>query len=313
MRLRLGRFAWELYYTRSKAVLPKQEVRRRIALVCGHLGYVTGVLEYVMTDIIKLRCIAISGCMLIVGYQLTQPQVQWPSAFWNSGFALLNVYQLYYLCRWFPPMTEEEEKLYMELGGEEQLAQRTFQELLEVGSWRTVEAQECLTQEGRVAETPEVYLLASGSCDVKLGGLVMSRLSAGSVIGEVWALTRGDPTDIAPADRTASATVAAGGQGARCFCLPLAQLRALPKLHEALTTVFAKALADHVTTLRNDHKVLNYKAVLEVACNAGPDPPAAVLAALSSFRQKHGVSNDQHFRATQAVPRCTNSKLIRSC
>jgi len=32
----------ELYYTKTRAVLPRQELKRRGALVLGHAGYVTG-------------------------------------------------------------------------------------------------------------------------------------------------------------------------------------------------------------------------------------------------------------------------------
>lgn len=312
MRLRMGRFARELYYTRGRAVLPREEVRRRVALACGHLGYVTGLFEYIMTDMLLLRAFAVTGCVLIVGYQVAQPRIQMVTTFWNSAFAVLNLYQIHALVRRLPAMSDEEVKLFEALGGEARLKQRSFQELLEVGVWRFLEAGEKLAQEGMAAEAPEVCLLASGSCDVQFGGLITGRLGPGSVIGEVWALAPEAPEERSIESRTASATVAAGGMGARCFCLPLAQLQALPELREALHEIFAGALGERVRHMHVEHRLLQYKAVLEVACAAGPDPPHAVLAAIAGFRQKHGVTEDDHFRATQAVPRCVSSKLIRA-
>eukprot|EP00971_Amphidinium_carterae_P101120 2000267-Amphidinium_carterae.1 len=69
VRLRIGRFASELYYTRTRVVLPKEERRRKMTLFLGHSGYVTGLLEYMMTDIILLRTFAIAGCGMIASYQ----------------------------------------------------------------------------------------------------------------------------------------------------------------------------------------------------------------------------------------------------
>lgn len=311
MRLRLGRFAWELYYTRSRAVLPRQEVQRRIGLICGHGGYLSGLLEYAMTDIIALRLFAIAGGVLVLGYQVCQPKVQWPSAYWNAAFAAINIYQLYVLARWLPAMTEEEENLFKLLGGEDQFVRRQFQLLLEVGAWRFLDVGEKLAVEGRVAEIPEVCLLSSGSCDIRFGSLVTGRLGPGSVIGEVWALDPGHFQDRASANRAAAATVAAGVQGARCLCIPLEALQAQPKLRESLHVVFAGALADGVSRRNQDRRLLQYKAVLEVACSTGPDPPDEVIAAIARFRQQHGLTDAEHYRVTEAVPRCTSSRILR--
>jgi len=337
MRLRLGRFAWELYYAKTRAVLPKEEVRRRVALVCGHLGYVTGIFEYIMTDMFWLRVFSIAGCGLICGYQMAQPRILYTAAFWNGTFALINVYQLHILCRRLPAMTEEEQLLFEALGGEARLARRAFQELLEVGTWHTYEAGELLAKEGATAEAPQVCLLAAGACEVQLGGLALGRLGPGSVIGEVWELdldhaaggvqaepggdtraawaatvaTVPSPPVARLLPRPSSATVAAGRQGARCFCIPLRELRESSHLHEALYGIFATALADKIHSIHQDRRLLQYRAVLEVACAAGEDPPATVFEAVARYRRQHGVTDDEHFRATKAVPRCVSSRFLR--
>jgi len=309
MRLRLGRFARELYYARTRAVLPREEVKRRLALVCGHLGYVTGIFEYIMTDMFYLRIFSICGCGLIVGYQAAQPRILWVPTLWNAAFTFINIYQLRVLTRRLPAMSDEEQLLYAALGGEERLEQQIFQEVLEVGTWKFLDAEEKLAEEGLAAVDAEVCLLASGSCEVQLGSLLLGRLGPGSIIGEVWELA---PDADCNAPKPASATVMAGNKGARCFCIPLKQLQNNPKLHEALHGIFATALADKILNMNQDRRLLQYKAVLEVACSAGPDPPPAVLAAVAGYRRQHGVTDEEHFRATQAVPRCVSSRLIRA-
>jgi len=313
VRLRLGRFAWELYYTRTRAVLPREEVRRRAALVCGHLGYVTGGLEYVMTDMLWLRVFALSGCVLIVGYQAAQPKIQWLSAGWNSIFSLVNIYHIYLLTRRSPPLTEEAAALFEALGGEARLARQQFQTLLEVGEWRFLDAGEKLTEEGRPGTAREVCLLSAGSCDVLLGGLVVARLGPGSVVGEVGALELDARPSVASKDDDLprpSATVVARAGGLRCLCVPLKQLEGAPELREALQGVFASALAGKVLAMNQESRHLQYAAVLEVACSAGVDPNPAVAAAVASFRRRHSITDEEHLRTAQTLRRCSGSRLL---
>ena len=61
VRFRIGRFAGELNYARTRGVLKGEERRRMMTNILGHAGYITGALEYLMTDMISLRMCAITG------------------------------------------------------------------------------------------------------------------------------------------------------------------------------------------------------------------------------------------------------------
>jgi len=157
-------------------------VRRRIALVAGHLGYITGLFEYIMTDILLLRAFALSGCVLIVGYQAAQPKIQMLSAGWNSVFSLVNIYHIVLLLRRLPPLSEEEASLLVSLG--ERLTRKQFHSILQAGEWRSFESGERLAEEGARSAEREVFLIAAGECDVLQGGIPVGCLTAGGVVGE---------------------------------------------------------------------------------------------------------------------------------
>lgn len=308
VRLRLGRFAWELYYTRTKAAAPpREEVRRRMAVLCGHLGYITGLFEYVSTDMLWLRSFALSGCVLIVGYQMAQPKIQWLSAGWNSVFSLVNIYHIGLLLRQLPVLSEEEAGLLAALG--DRLTARQFQSLLEAGEWRSYEDGEMLTQEGSCSSDREVCLVAAGVCEVRLGGLEVGRLGPGGVVGEVGALALCSGSKAAPPP-PASATVVARGS-VRCLSLPWAQLKAEAGLGEAgpgeaLRSIVAAALAAKVVAMHEESRALQYGAVLEMACAAMERPDPSVVAALAAFRSRRGISDEEHIRISQGVARCVS-------
>lgn len=325
--MRLGRFAWELYYTRTKAVLPREEVRRRAALVFGHLGYITGVFEYVMTDMFWLRFFALSGCTMIVGFQMAQPKIQWLSAGWNTVYSVVNIYQIYLLERRLPALTEESAALFEALGGESKLQPKQFARLLEVGAWRFLDAGEKLKEQGSDATllVREVCLISAGSCDVFLGDLVVAHLGPGSVVGEVGALALDPATSSAigalcrPLSAGAgsvavprpSATVVAREGGLRCLCVPLDRLEKEPELRDALQGIFASALGEKVLAMNQESRSLQYAAVLEMACHPGVRPDGAVATAISAFRRRHSISDEEHSRAFASLTRrCTESALL---
>jgi len=300
VRLRLGRFAWELYYTRTRAVLPRAEVRRRVALVAGHLGYITGLFEYVMTDMLWLRAFALSGCVLIVGYQMAQPKIQKLSAGWNTIFSLVNIYHIALLLRKLPPLSEEEASLLDALA--ERLTRSQFHALLQAGEWRSFGSGERLAAEGSGGAEQEVFLISSGECDVVQGDVPVGRLTAGGVVGEVGLLAEA-PGDQCP-DVEASASVVARG-GVRCLCLPRARLQKEPELQEALQGVFAAALAAKVDALPRQWTLQRYAALLQLAAAVGPGEAGgeAVLAEAEAFGEQSGLSDEERRGVAEAVQR----------
>lgn len=300
VRLRQGRFAWELYYTRTKAVLPREEVRRRVALIAGHLGYVTGLLEYVMVDMLWLRTFALSGCVLIVGYQVAQPRINMLSAGWNTIFSAVNIYHIFLLVRGLPELSAEEAELLSVHVGH--MTPQQYRLVLEAGTWREFAAGDLLCEspeadgDGAVAE---VCLVAAGECEVVMDGLIVARIGPGGVAGEVAIAARGMAGDAGAADKGDAVVVATAAM--RCLCLPLTKLQQDSELRDALQGVFAVSLAAKVRAANSESRAQEYRAVLEVlgGGEAGPEP--AVAAVLEAFRRQHGITDQEHVRVARSM------------
>lgn len=261
VRFRLGRFAWELYYTQTRAMLPRAEVRRRVALIAGHLGYITGGMEYVMTDMLWLRSFALSGCVLIVGYQCAQPRIQMLSAGWNSLYAVVNSYHIFLLLRGLPSISEEETALLELLG--ENMSAKDFHLLLGAGTWRSFSAGATLPPEEEGSEM--LCLVASGSCDVFQAGFPVAVLHAGSVLG-AGSLLSTNPD---------SGTTAIAREDLRCLCLPLGKLRKDRQLQDALQEVLAASLCRRLAALPPHWKEQRYAGLSQLLATLGPEEEEA--------------------------------------
>mmetsp|Transcript_8394 Transcript_8394/g.21457 ORF Transcript_8394/g.21457 Transcript_8394/m.21457 type:complete len:317 (+) Transcript_8394:141-1091(+) len=299
VRLRVGRFAWELYYTRTKAVLPRQEIKRRLALGLGHLGYITGLLEYIMTDMILLRSFAISGCTMIVGFQLVQPKVQWLSISWNTVYCFVNLFQIHVILRPPPELTEEETELQKATGG--RLEARTLRALAELGEWRSFSEGADLTEEGCSGAEAAMHILLSGTCEVRLGDCQVGHLGPGGVVGEAGLVSSTSSTS------RAGITVVTRGS-VRSLCVPVEALRAQmgrePELCDAMHSFCARSLASKVLEMSKGSKLQQYEAILEVTRGAATDAlgELAVSAAVARFKQEAGISDDDHERVSCGLP-----------
>ncbi|CAK0807938.1 unnamed protein product [Prorocentrum cordatum] len=306
VRIFRGRHPWELYYTRTPVVLRKEEMRRRLSLVAAHLGYLTGVGEYLMTDMLLLRIFALTGCGLIVAYQSAQPRIQWISAGWNTLFAFTNIFHIlprvFLLVRPDPVFLEEEEALLADLQGQldDQLTRRQFASLLAVGEWRALRGGEVLLEEGLSHEGHSVFLVSSGTCRVLQGGRQLRTLGRGRLVGEleVPPLAAGG----AAAPLPAIATVVAEGD-ARCLALPWARLRASPEALDALQGVLAASLVSKAVSAGCEAGALQYGAVLETAHRAGLDPDDEAVA---GFRRRYMITDQQHERAVAELSHCSD-------
>lgn len=307
-----------------------------MALLCGHLGYVTGMLEYVMTDMVLLRSFAMTGCMLIVGYQVAQPRVLWLSAGWNSVYAMVNLYHIFLLKRSPPDLEEDAAMLYASLGGEARLERWRFQDLLDLGEWRVFEAGARLTEEGPAATegagaAGEVRFLASGACDVYVDGLWAGSIAPGGVIGEVKALAATGPSP------RSSASVVARAPGARCLCVSLAQLRDDTRLWASIQGVLAAGLAEKVRAGQRDAPAMRYAAVLELVQGAaaavgdhddasgdGAEAPLSLVVAsgglppalaaeLGAFGRRHGFTPGERERAAALLALRDEAEALRAC
>eukprot|EP00439_Symbiodinium_sp_Y106_P032725 s3248_g3.t3 len=180
-RMSLKRFR-SLYFVRPREWQGPQ-IRHRFGMMCGHAGYITGLFEYVMTDMLWLRIFAFAGCALIVGYQAVQPKIQWVSTSWNTIFCAMNLYHIRLLRRAQPrKLVEDELELHQVLG--EHLASTSHVlSLLQEGVWQTLAPGSVIVEEGRTTEEMQVLIIVRGGCDIYIKGFRMGRLQPGSAVG----------------------------------------------------------------------------------------------------------------------------------
>ncbi|CAK8989805.1 unnamed protein product, partial [Durusdinium trenchii] len=114
-RISFSHLRSQYFFRRSKW---SEESKRRLGLLCGHAGYVTGLFEYVMTDMLKLRLFALTGCALIVSFQAVQPRKQWVSVGWNSVYCAVNLFHIGLLLSERPRSLEEDERQLQKVLGD---------------------------------------------------------------------------------------------------------------------------------------------------------------------------------------------------
>jgi len=307
VRFRVGRFASELYYTGTKAVLPEAERRRRAGFILGHSAYITALGEYICTEMIPLRSFAAVGAAMLVGYQLMQPKVQVPSVAWNAWYVLINIVMIYKLVEPPPEFEGEEAGLFAVLG--DRLTAWQFDALLRIGSLRGFADGSKLTQHGTLDDgfgDREVWIIASGECEVRFEGLsTAARVGPGGVVGDL-ALLSGRPP---------SSTVEARGD-VRCLCVSHDKLKRLlakdAALRGAIYSLLAGGLVNKVVAMNTESKELQYGAMLEVVCGAAVLGPR-VFAEVAQFQRHHHISHEEHGRVVATVPQCVERQLALPC
>eukprot|EP00930_Biecheleria_cincta_P049301 TRINITY_DN34527_c0_g1_i1.p1 TRINITY_DN34527_c0_g1~~TRINITY_DN34527_c0_g1_i1.p1 ORF type:complete len:431 (-),score=100.07 TRINITY_DN34527_c0_g1_i1:56-1348(-) len=318
-------------YFRSRKQWPqpktndRREVLRRFGVLFGNTGYLIGLFEYIMTDMLSLRCFALGGCSLIVAFQAVQPKIQWISAGWNSVYALVNVYHIrLLLLEKSRDLTADEAKLLKALGSSSSPEQVLA--LVEAGEWRRFPPGATLQEEGKVREPLQICLVAFGRCDIKLHGFNFGHLGPGVAVGGELSALRllqeeagseanstpsattqpttavQQPAPSAPAPTPAKVTVVAGkDEEVLCLCIPYADLPQLAlaerekqredpssqsSVLDALQRGLANSLAMQVAAVDYGAKLLEYAAVLEVACSA---EAAAAAAEEATARERFAI------------------------
>jgi hypothetical protein len=299
-----------LYYTQTKAVLPREEIRRRAGFFFGHLGYITGMGEYVMTDMLWMRIWASFGCTCIVGYQLVQPKWQWPGIVWNSVYIFVNLFQIYLLKKAPPVFQDDEADLWEAV--RPHFAPNQMITLLNLGEFRSFEHNSKLFEQSQRSLDDEVYILTAGSCEVRVDGIPSQQLSPGSVMGEVDMLSGGQ-------DVTSTATVVAVGDDVKCFCLSCTELKERmgtdSKLNGAVQSMFAESVLQKVLALNAKCDVVQYAAVLDLSCKLGE--PIAMNAALEEHEHvraevlKFSAESRQSQESTELEALTSSSRLAR--
>ncbi|CAE7440725.1 unnamed protein product [Symbiodinium sp. CCMP2456] len=303
-----------LAQARLRLVLRHSAVLGPMSTSIGHAGYIMGMLEYGVTDIWWLRVWAISGCGMVVLFQLLQPQCQWLSAGWCFVYVMVNIFQMMGEGEQpDPPLTEDERKLYDLL--QSRISVREFADLAYYGDWTVFCAGDLLCE--RVCEAPQgfadnkekcLYLIAEGRCEVSAAGRRITLLKPGSVVGEVVHLLHAlKPTDSQLSDSCDLPTQVSAHEKVRCLALPVAEVQTLwrrrPDLHKPIIKLLSSSLlAKEGCVLGEALEDRRYKAVLEVACPMVDQP--GVAEGVAAYRRRNSISSDAHKRLLADVPQC---------
>lgn len=303
-----------IWTSRQRMVIKHLAICRNVGLVLGNTGYVIGILEYAVTDVVWLRIWAMVCAMMIVGYQLLMPKIQMLTVFWCSFYTVVNLGQLYLLFvkEGLPPLGWEEKDLHTLFS--KHITYAEFQELTALGEWMWLVDGAKLTEQGHGGEDRHLYFLMLGDCEVSVDGRQVAELGPGDVVGEVGALLDESEEKVsasapiespAKAPSGSSATVTARGS-VRCFAVPVREVHRLlsekPDMQAPVKSLFSDALVSKVVAMRERASTQNYRAVLEVACMV--DTLEGVADRVTGYRARHGVSDDVHRRLLEEVPQC---------
>lgn len=288
-------------HMRENFVMARFETMGKVSNSLGHAGYVMGLLEYGVTDIILFRIFAIGCGFFVAAFQFSQPRPQWITVAWMNFYAAINIYQLSFDFEPPPKMSWEEEKLYTLHA--KHISAAHFYELLQVGEWLWLVDGAILTEQGADRSGARLLFIMEGTCNVVVGGQTVAELGPGSTVGEVGVL----PTKTVETIGTINASVAASGC-VRCFSVPVKlvqeRLEEKPKLRRHLERLFSSSLAAKAAAMGETAKVRNYKAVLEVACTL--DEHDGISVGVEDYRVRHQISVEVHEALMEEIPQCVH-------
>ena len=205
-----------------------------------HLANVIYVFSYLVTDILWLRALAVTGGFAYLTWTLTTPTPSPSLIGWTLVYNTINVVQIGRLFHERRPVRLDANEQGLYAATFRTLTPREFKRLLGTGQWRDAKPGEVLIAEG--THPGRVLVIATGRAVVKSGGRERATLGPGQFAGEMSFLT-GTPT-------SASVEVV---EPARFVSWPTAGLeRCLvknPPLRAALQLVMGRDLA---TKLRED-------------------------------------------------------------
>jgi CRP-like cAMP-binding protein len=156
----------------------------------GLLACILLALSYYMPGIYWLRMLAVPGLLLLTVQFRFFPENIVGGVLWAGLFALINLYQLFWLVRdrLSLRLPEEDAPLLREsLSG---LDDAQIARLLKAAEWKDFQAGEILTRQD--APLDSLYFLLSRRAVVAVGGSLVTYLEKGSFIGEIAYLT-GNP------------------------------------------------------------------------------------------------------------------------
>jgi hypothetical protein len=199
-----------------------------------HLANVVYVFSYLVTDILWLRVLAVTGGFSYLTWTLTTPKPSLSLIGWTLVYNTINVAQISRLWHERRPVRLSADEQVLYAATFRTLMLREFRRLLGAGQWRDAKPGEVLIAEG--THPGLVLVLATGRAVVRSAGRDRATLGPGQFAGEMSFLT-GSPT-------SASVEVV---EAVRFVSWPTAELeRCLakhPPLRAALQLVMGRDLA----------------------------------------------------------------------
>jgi hypothetical protein len=194
-----------------------------------HIGNLLFLFSFAARDVLKLRILAMFGCVLLTAWFATRQPPVWNGIFWQSGFLVVHVYRVTMLIRERRPvpLTMDEERAQTLVF--RSLSTREVARICRAGVWHTAQAGDVLCEQG--VKLARLMLLIDGAADVLVDGRRVAGLVPGRFVGEMAFLT-GEPT---------SASVRAEG-AARYLAWDHEALRAFLSKNRGLNDVLQRTL-----------------------------------------------------------------------
>jgi hypothetical protein len=153
-----------------------------------HVANVLLLVAYSVRDILWLRLFAVGASLISIPYFLLQPTKLWAPLSWSVVFAGINLFQSWRLFIERRPvkLTPDEEDIRRLVFRD--LPPRKVLQVLNIGSWTTLDVGQRLIEQGKVSET--VSLIVRGKVRVTRDGRVLGDLIAGDFVGSALILSR---------------------------------------------------------------------------------------------------------------------------
>ena len=171
----------------TKSILPLDPVLCERAKpwlhVIGHASYLALVSGFLMTDMLHLRVALVGGYTGLVAFHALHPRPLKIPLRWSALFILVNggAACLLALDRWAAPLSDDDEKLYLEHFST--LTRGQFQQLLSLGDVQEIPDGTVLTVEGEVCEN--LYFVQKGQVKVYLHKMFAANIDVGGFVNDV--------------------------------------------------------------------------------------------------------------------------------
>ncbi|MCB1487760.1 MAG: cyclic nucleotide-binding domain-containing protein [Bauldia sp.] len=195
----------------------------------GHASYVLIAISYWLTNFFWLRVMAVIGLAFEILYFRLSGGAMQAGIGWDIVFILINLYQIFRLVDEHRRLKQHEELHLLCQGAFAGLSNSQLARLVKAGVWQTFDAGALLTDEGQPVKA--LVMVCSGQVVVEAQGRVITRLHAGSLVGEL-AFISGNP---------ASATVRAEVP-TRGFVIDMAGLQRLASADEVMASAIDRVI-----------------------------------------------------------------------